>query len=89
MPSAGSSVRYFGQHKQNPRGAHDYRLGDKNGVYFIETLREEFNENIPACIVTADTAPQHLDLFKELHIEVLYKPIDIHSIAEFIASRIN
>jgi signal transduction histidine kinase/CheY-like chemotaxis protein len=67
----------------------DYRLGDKNGVYFIETLREEFNENIPACIVTADTAPQHLDLFKELHIEVLYKPIDIHSIAEFIASRIN
>jgi len=66
----------------------DYRLGDHDGVYFIETLREEFNEHIPACIVTADTSPQHLNLFKELQIEVLYKPIEIHSIAEFIASRL-
>lgn len=66
----------------------DYRLGDQDGVYFIETLREEFNEHIPACIVTADTSPQHLNLFKELQIDVLYKPIEIHSISEFIASRI-
>ena len=66
----------------------DYRLGDQDGVYFIETLREEFNEHIPACIVTADTSPQHLNMFKQLQIEVLYKPIEIHSIAEFIASRL-
>lgn len=66
----------------------DYRLGDKDGIYFIEQLREEFNQTIPACIVTADTAPQHLTLFKQLHIEVLYKPMDIASIATFIASRI-
>jgi signal transduction histidine kinase/CheY-like chemotaxis protein len=66
----------------------DYRLGDHDGIYFIETLREEFNEIIPACIVTADTTPQHLNLFKELQIEVLYKPIDVHSISEFIASRV-
>ena len=67
----------------------DYRLGDDNGVFFIETLREEFNEHIPACIVTADTSPQHLQLFKQLQIEVLYKPIEIHRIAEFIASRVH
>ena len=66
----------------------DYRLGEQDGVYFIETLREEFNEHIPACIVTADTSPQHLNLFKELQIEVLYKPIEIHSISEFIARRL-
>jgi CheY-like chemotaxis protein len=66
----------------------DYRLGDQDGVYFIETLREEFNEHIPACIVTADTSPQHLNMFKQLQIEVLYKPIEIHSIAEFIANRL-
>ena len=66
----------------------DFRLGDEDGVYFIETLREEFNENIPACIVTADTSPQHLSMFKELQIEVLYKPIDIHSVSEFIANRL-
>ncbi len=57
-------------------------------MYFIETLREEFNDTIPACIVTADTSPQHLNLFKELQIEVLYKPIAIHSIAEFIANHV-
>ena len=66
----------------------DFRLGAQDGVYFIETLREEFNENIPACIVTADTSPQHLSMFKELQIEVLYKPIDIHSVSEFIANRL-
>jgi signal transduction histidine kinase/CheY-like chemotaxis protein len=66
----------------------DYRLGEKDGIYFIEQLREEFNLTIPACIVTADTAPQHLALFKKLDIEVLYKPIDIQSISKFISSRI-
>lgn len=66
----------------------DYRLGDKDGIYFIEQLREEFNQAIPACIVTADTAPQHLALFKQLDVEVLYKPIDISSISKFISSRI-
>ncbi|OYU31689.1 MAG: hypothetical protein CFE39_07065 [Comamonadaceae bacterium PBBC2] len=66
----------------------DYRLGDKDGIFFIEQLREEFNQAIPACIVTADTAPQHLTLFKQLDIEVLYKPMDIASIARFVGSRI-
>jgi signal transduction histidine kinase/CheY-like chemotaxis protein len=66
----------------------DYRLGDKDGIFFIEQLREEFNQAIPACIVTADTAPQHLTLFKQLDIEVLYKPMDIASIAKFVGSRI-
>lgn len=66
----------------------DYRLGDKDGIYFIEQLREEFNHAIPACIVTADTSPQHLALFKKLDIEVLYKPVDIASIAKFVGSRV-
>jgi DNA-binding response OmpR family regulator len=63
----------------------DFRLGDRNGIYFIQQLREEFNEDIPACIVTADTSPQHLQLFEQLNIHVLYKPIDIQSVEKFIA----
>lgn len=63
----------------------DYRLGERNGIFFIQKLREEFNEDIPACIVTADTSPQHLQLFGQLNIHVLYKPIDIHSIESFIS----
>jgi CheY-like chemotaxis protein len=60
-------------------------LGERNGIFFIQKLREEFNEDIPACIVTADTSPQHLQLFGQLNIHVLYKPIDIHSIESFIS----
>ena len=64
----------------------DFRLGLKDGLYFIQQLREEFNQDIPACIVTADTSPQHLDLFSQHNIDVMYKPIDIHTIEKFIAA---
>jgi len=65
----------------------DFRLGEHDGIYFIQKLREEFNHDIPACIVTADTSPQHLDLFSRHNIQVMYKPIDIKSIEAFIAAR--
>ena len=66
----------------------DYRLGKHDGVFFIQKLREEFNDDIPACIVTADTSPHHLELFDQLNIHVLYKPIDIQKIEQFIASNL-
>ena len=65
----------------------DYRLEGHDGIYFIQKLREEFNHDIPACIVTADTSPQHLELFNRHNIEVMYKPIDIKSVESFIAQR--
>lgn len=63
----------------------DYRLGKNDGIYFIQRLREEFNEDIPACIVTADTSPKRLQLFDQLNIHVLYKPIQIQTIETFIS----
>ncbi len=66
----------------------DFRLGEKNGIYFIQKLREEFNDDIPACIVTADTSPKHIKLFDQLNIHVLYKPIDIKLIEEFMAQNL-
>jgi signal transduction histidine kinase/CheY-like chemotaxis protein len=66
----------------------DFRLGKKDGLYFIQQLREEFNHDIPACIVTADTSPQHLELFSQHNIDVMYKPIDIQSIEKFISTHI-
>lgn len=65
----------------------DYRLEQHDGIYFIQRLREEFNHDIPACIVTADTSPQHLELFNQHNIEVMYKPIDIQSVERFISAR--
>jgi DNA-binding NtrC family response regulator len=64
----------------------DFRLGKKDGLYFIQQLREEFNHDIPACIVTADTSPQHLELFSQHNIDVMYKPIDIQTVEKFIAT---
>jgi signal transduction histidine kinase/CheY-like chemotaxis protein len=64
----------------------DFRLGERNGIYFIQKLREEFNDDIPACILTADTSPKHLELFSAHNIDVLYKPIDIKEIATFVSS---
>jgi signal transduction histidine kinase/CheY-like chemotaxis protein len=66
----------------------DFRLGEKDGIFFIQQLREEFNDEIPACIVTADTSPQHLELFDEHNIDVLYKPISIKQIDEFISKNL-
>lgn len=66
----------------------DFRLGPQNGLYFIQQLREEFNHDIPACIVTADTSPQHLELFSLNNIDVMYKPIDIQTVEKFISTHI-
>jgi hypothetical protein len=38
--------------------------------------------------LTADTSPNNLSKFKELGIEVLYKPIDVSSIGKFVATHI-
>ena len=66
----------------------DFRLGHHDGLYFIQQLREEFNHDIPACIVTADTSPQHLDLFNQHNIEVMYKPIDTQTLERFISGQV-
>ena len=66
----------------------DFRLNEKDGIHFIQQLREEFNDDIPACIVTADTSPKHQELFSQHNIHVLYKPIDIQEIEKFIAKNL-
>jgi two-component system, sensor histidine kinase len=54
----------------------DYRLRDgENGLSIIDALRSEFNEDIPAVLVTGDTGPERL---REIHasgMSVLHKPL--------------
>lgn len=61
----------------------DYRLRHTTGDVLIQTLREHFNQEIPALIVTADTSPSHINLFRQLHVTVLHKPI---SFADVLAT---
>ena len=62
----------------------DYRLETTTGDLIIQQLRDSFGIDIPAIIITADTSPQHIQLFKDLNTKVLYKPIGYSDIVEAI-----
>ncbi|MBL4672168.1 MAG: hybrid sensor histidine kinase/response regulator, partial [Arenicella sp.] len=61
----------------------DLRLrAGEQGDDAIEAIREEFNLDIPAIVVTGDTAPQRVAALKESGLAVLYKPIDPSDLKE-------
>jgi signal transduction histidine kinase/CheY-like chemotaxis protein len=62
----------------------DYRLSQTTGDVLIQKLRDSYNEEIPAIIVTADTTPSHINLFAKLNVKVLHKPISFQEIASAI-----
>lgn len=54
----------------------DYRLGGgENGLAVIDALRSEFNEDIPALLVTGDTGPERLREIEASGTSVLHKPV--------------
>lgn len=67
----------------------DYRLRQTTGDAVINSLREHFNEEIPAVIVTADTSPSHIQHFRQLDISILYKPISFVDLLTEISALLN
>ena len=54
----------------------DYRLrGGENGLSVIDSLRSEFNEDIPALLITGDTGPERLREIQASGLSVLHKPV--------------
>jgi two-component system, sensor histidine kinase len=54
----------------------DYRLRDgENGIRVIERLRSEYNEAIPAMLITGDTAPDRLAEAKASSLLLMHKPV--------------
>jgi CheY-like chemotaxis protein len=53
----------------------DYRLGAEDGISVIQRLREEFNEEVHAILITGDTSAEHVAIFKQSGLTVLHKPI--------------
>jgi two-component system, sensor histidine kinase len=54
----------------------DYRLrGGENGVAVIERLRADYNETIPALLITGDTAPDRLANARASGLLLLHKPV--------------
>ena len=66
----------------------DYRLRHATGIEVIEKIRENYNEDIPAVMVTGDTSPKNIDEFSDLDAVVLYKPLTLGRIIESISEAI-
>lgn len=54
----------------------DYRLhGGESGQDVIAEIRAEFNEDIPAALITGDTGPERLQEARESGLPLLHKPL--------------
>lgn len=54
----------------------DYRLrGHEDGISVVEALRAEFNEDVPAVLITGDTGPERIREIEASGLLVLHKPI--------------
>ena len=54
----------------------DYRLrGEENGIEVIRAIREEFNDDIPAALVTGDTDPLRLQDARHSGLPLVHKPL--------------
>jgi signal transduction histidine kinase len=54
----------------------DYRLsGEENGIGVVEALRNEFNTEIPALLITGDTDPSQIRKITASGLAVLHKPL--------------
>jgi len=55
----------------------DLRLRkNEQGTDLIDAIRHEYNKEIPAILVTGDTAPKRITQIKDSGLTVLYKPIE-------------
>jgi signal transduction histidine kinase/CheY-like chemotaxis protein len=64
----------------------DYRLRDnENGIQVVETLRSEFNVDIPALLVTGDTGPDRLRDAEASGLPILHKPLNPARLRTLIA----
>lgn len=55
----------------------DYRLGaDANGLEVIERIRDEFNQPVPALVITGDTGADVLHAVEAARCAILHKPVD-------------
>lgn len=53
----------------------DFRLGAEDGIEAIQRVREEFNADIPALLITGDTSAELVSVFRDSGLRVLHKPV--------------
>jgi CheY-like chemotaxis protein len=78
--TATSGVDALEQLSMSPRAPDavicDYRLrAGEDGITVLGALRSEFNEDIPALLVTGDTGPERIQAAQASGFSVLHKPL--------------
>jgi DNA-binding NtrC family response regulator len=67
----------------------DYRIrGDENGIDVIRLIQSEYNENVPAMLITGDTAADRLIEAKASGLLLLHKPVPNGKLRAAIANLI-
>jgi signal transduction histidine kinase len=67
----------------------DYRLREgENGIEVIERLRSEYNQDVPALLITGDTAPDRLIEAQASGLILLHKPVPNSKLRAAIANLI-
>jgi signal transduction histidine kinase/ActR/RegA family two-component response regulator len=65
----------------------DYRLkGGENGIDVVARLREEFNAQVPALLITGETGIEQLREAEESGLHVLHKPLNPSRLRALIAN---
>ncbi len=65
----------------------DYRLREgENGIEVIERLQSEYNDDIPAMLITGDTAPDRLKEAQSSGFLLLHKPVASHKLRAAIGN---
>jgi signal transduction histidine kinase/CheY-like chemotaxis protein len=65
----------------------DYRLkGGENGIEVVARLREEFNAQVPALLITGETGMEQLREAEESGLHVLHKPLNPSRLRALIAN---
>lgn len=64
----------------------DYRLPDGNGIEIILRLRERFDRQLPAILMTGDTSAEEIERCALANCTVFRKPIDINQLVSLVLS---
>lgn len=67
----------------------DYQLQQTDGIAVIERIRDNFNSDIPAVIVTGDISPTNIKALEAFQAVILYKPLTLSKIIESMVSAID
>ena len=67
----------------------DYRLrGEDNGIDTIFALRESFDRDVPAIILTGDTSPEQLRRVQDSGLELMHKPVGVDDLKAALSAHL-